>query len=160
MKKLTIISAVVIFIVLMTVYFVYEINFDSNWKLEFNDLKAMFKPSVPYTLDVDIDDIEYASYSGSFADWEYHRGSNNKRLKKLINMFNHADVIPAPESELPNISPDATFNCYDKNQNELCGIGIYGGVYFKDYERNEVYRYRSQRLIEDTSRALGFDIPW
>lgn len=65
----------------------YEINFDSNWKLEFNDLKAMFKPSVPYTLDVDIDDIEYASYSGSFADWEYHRGNNNKRLKKLINMF-------------------------------------------------------------------------
>lgn len=160
MKKLTIISAVVIFIVLIITFFVYELNFDPNRELVFNDLKAMFKPSVPYNIGVDIDDIKNAWCSSPSAGREYNRGDDDSKLKKFICFFNTADIIEVPYSELPNISPGYFSEFYDDNENVIFHIEVFDGGYFVDYLRNKCYRYRKQTLYEDIGRIIGIGTPW
>ena len=119
--------------------------FDPNRELILNEIKAMFKPTVEYELEVNIEEIEYVLIIGAIDSPHPDIGRSEyidkQKIKKIIQYFNDLSLVEANKDELPNMSADAFVEFYDHNDKPIGGVAMYGQDFVEI--KHELYRSKT-----------------
>ena len=112
---------------------------------------------VDFNSKVNAKDIFSAEYIGDDMNWSWKRGDDSEKLRRLLRFFESGVYTEAGEKDIPNISPDESFCCYDFAGNKCLSISVYGDVYIKDNLTKRVYMCRTQNITNRISVILGFE---
>ena len=126
--------------------------FDHNRKLMLNEFFSMFRPTVFFDYQIDMDTIKEVEIMGTVPMQQADDGgftfSNKHKIIGIFSYLNEIPLVKADRSELPNMSPDLIIRVSDGNEEVIGTIWIYGQVFIENRDNGELYRSKRYRIIE------------